>query len=228
MVNPVINTSAGAFMVGLLTSLHCAGMCGPWLCAAMPKPSPSYHVARLISYTTLGIVCGALGSSPLQSMIKSPLMVLPWMLVAVLFGIALGWKPKVPKPMFMRKWHARWMLTHGRTKGAMLGFMTPLLPCGPLYLVLAACLVSGSAARGGEVAFAFTLGTIPLLWIAQASLGRLRMKLTPARMITLQRTLAAVAALMMIWRLRDTIGFGDVPEGACPMCHTSVSAQAAP
>jgi hypothetical protein len=82
--------------------------------------------------------------------------------------------------------------------------------------------------RGGEVAFAFTLGTIPLLWIAQASLGRLRMKLTPARMITLQRSLAAVAALMMIWRLRDTIGFGEVPEGTCPMCHTTASAPAAP
>ena len=222
--DPVINTVAGAFLVGMLTSLHCAGMCGPWLCAAFPKPSAGYHGGRLLSYTVLGMACGTMGAVPLKSLMHSPLVILPWMLVLVLVSIAVGWKPRIPKPLFARRWHARWMLRHGRSKGFVLGLMTPLLPCGPLYLVLAACLVSGSAWRGGEFALAFTLGTIPLLWIAQASLGRLSLRLGPGKMMLFQRSLALLAALMMIWRLRDTVMPTSLPEGACPMCESSLSA----
>lgn len=216
--NPVINTVAGAFLVGMLTSLHCAGMCGPWLCAALPKPSVGYHLGRLLSYSSLGIACGAMGAIPLRNLLDSPLVLLPWMLVLVMASIALGWKPKIPKPLFLRKWHARWMMKHGRAKGFVLGLMTPLLPCGPLYLILAAALVSGSAVRGGEFALAFTLGTIPLLWLAQASLGKLSLRLTLGSMRTIQRTLAVLAIILMVWRLRDTIGLAEVPEGA--MCHS--------
>jgi hypothetical protein len=31
-----VNSPAAAFVAGLVTSLHCAGMCGPLACALMP------------------------------------------------------------------------------------------------------------------------------------------------------------------------------------------------
>ena len=37
---------------------------------------------------------------------------------------------------------------------------TPLLPCGPLYLMLGICTLTGSAARGASLALVFGLGTI--------------------------------------------------------------------
>ena len=52
-----------AFFAGLVTSLHCAGMCGPLACAIMPAAKDNsdpqvvasvYHITRLAGYTALG------------------------------------------------------------------------------------------------------------------------------------------------------------------------------
>jgi sulfite exporter TauE/SafE len=83
--------------------------------------------------------------------------------------------------------------------------LTPFLPCGPLYAVFIALMASGSAARGAEAALAFGLGTVPLLWLAQHQFHRLRLKLTPIRLARLQRGLALVTALLLAWRLHDTL-----------------------
>src|ERR1043165_9937272 len=59
-----------AFILGLLGSLHCAGMCGP-LALALPATSPgasayllgrvAYNVGRIATYGLLGAVFGLLG-----------------------------------------------------------------------------------------------------------------------------------------------------------------------
>ncbi len=216
MASPAMNTVAGAFVVGLLTSLHCATMCGPLLCAALPKPSLGYHFGRMISYTTLGAVAGALGMVPLQKLMKSPLIALPWMLVLLLVAIIIGWKPRLPKPLFLRKFTARWTIQHGPAKGFMLGLITPLLPCAPLYLMLAACLVAGSASLGGQFAFSFTLGTMPLLWLSHVGWGQLRLKLSPQRLRIVQRSVALIALVMVVWRLQTL--HSEAAEPKCPMC----------
>jgi sulfite exporter TauE/SafE len=66
-------------------------------------------------------------------------------------------------------------------------------------------LLSSNAARGAEFGLAFGLGTVPLLWLAQHQFHRLRLKLSPLTMSRLQRGLAFVTALIMAWRLHDTI-----------------------
>ena len=66
---------------------------------------------------------------------------------------------------------------------------------------------------------AFGLGTMPLLWAVQANFGWLRVRLSPAWMTRLQVTLALVAALVISWRLRGTIGFNGVTEAANSCCH---------
>ncbi|HSP43150.1 MAG TPA: sulfite exporter TauE/SafE family protein, partial [Luteolibacter sp.] len=86
-----------------------------------------------------------------------------------------------------------------------MGLLTPLLPCGPLYLVFGAALLAGSAAKGAEFTLAFGLGTVPLLWLAQHSFHRIRARLTPRAMSRLRRGLAFATALMLMWRLHGTI-----------------------
>ena len=63
-----------ALVAGLITSLHCAGMCGPLACALMPAKrddadpqlvSTVYHVTRLAGYTVLGALAGGIGRWPL-------------------------------------------------------------------------------------------------------------------------------------------------------------------
>ncbi len=220
------NTTAGAFVAGLVTSLHCAGMCGPLLCAALPKPTPSYHAGRLVSYSALGAICGAIGSVPLQKMLKTPLAVLPWVLVALMLLIAFGLKPRLPRPMFLRKWYARRLLARQAStpagphwKGFGLGLVTPLLPCGPLYLMLGATLLAGSALQGLQFAAAFVLGTIPMLWVAQGSFGLLGRRLSPQRMSQIQRGLALFAAGILIWRLTGSLMAPEDAAPKCPLCH---------
>ncbi|MDB6135317.1 MAG: hypothetical protein JWM59_3560 [Verrucomicrobiales bacterium] len=227
MGDPVVSTTAGAFMVGLLTSAHCSIMCGPLLCAALPRPSPAYHAGRVVAYTTLGAAAGALGKPPLQLLSHSPAALLPWVLVLLLGSILLGWKPALPKPRFLQRLAMRARLQQSTAaRGLITGLLTPLLPCGPLYLVLAACLVSASAASGARFALAFTLGTIPLLWISQAGWGRLNQSLSAARMRMLQRSMAGLALLMVLWRLIPSGSLsGSTTEAAkvdsvpsCPLC----------
>ena len=83
--------------------------------------------------------------------------------------------------------------------------LTPFLPCGPLYLVLGAALLAGSAAKGAEFTLAFGLGTVPLLWLAQHQFHRIRAKLTPLAMSRLRCGLAFVTALVLALRLHGTI-----------------------
>ncbi|MCU0778862.1 MAG: sulfite exporter TauE/SafE family protein [Akkermansiaceae bacterium] len=211
-------TTFAALLAGLATSLHCAGMCGPIACGlgTLAKSEGErltaatlYHGTRLVSYGLIGAVCGALGRQPLKWFFDSPAVLLPWVLVAVLLAMALGLDKRVPRPAVFNRLTARARFKAGRLSAyggaSAMGFLTPLLPCGPLYLVFGAALLAGSAAKGAEFTLAFGLGTVPLLWLAQHQFHRIRAKLTPLAMNRLRRGLALVTALMLAWRLHGTI-----------------------
>jgi sulfite exporter TauE/SafE len=105
-------------------------------------------------------------------------------------------------------------------RAALLGFATPLLPCGPLYLMFALAMANGSAFKGAEFAMAFGLGTLPLLWLVQSQIHWLGGRLQPATLRKMQRGLAFVAALIMAYRLRETLDFGSESIPSC--CHAGL------
>ncbi len=224
-------TTAAALVAGLATSLHCVGMCGPIACGlgSLAKSEGErltaaslYHGTRLISYGIIGAVCGALGQQPLKWFFDSPAVLLPWVMVVVLMMMAFGWDKRVPRPAILNRFTARARLKASRASAfggaSAMGLLTPFLPCGPLYLVFGAALLSGSAAKGAEFTLAFGLGTVPLLWLAQHQFHRIRAKLTPVAMGRLRRGLALVTALMLAWRLHGTvpIDFGREKSEAKP------------
>ena len=172
-----IHTTLGALVVGLVTSVHCVGMCGPIACglSAMPASesermlaATSYHGARLTSYAIVGAVCGSIGKQPLQWVFNSPVVILPWILVLVFLVFAFGLEKRLPRPAALLKQAARLRFKTARLtpirSGLALGFLTPLLPCGPLYLLFGAALLSGSGWRGAEFALAFGLGTVHIIF----------------------------------------------------------------
>ncbi len=70
-----ITGPVSALLAGLVTSLHCAGMCGPLACSVMParrdEADPHtvatvYHVTRLVGYSLLGALVGGMGRVPLS------------------------------------------------------------------------------------------------------------------------------------------------------------------
>ncbi|HRJ73665.1 MAG TPA: sulfite exporter TauE/SafE family protein, partial [Terrimicrobiaceae bacterium] len=59
-MNAEIHGPAAACLAGLITSLHCLGMCGPISCAACLRrgadlaAAAGYHAARVASYALAG------------------------------------------------------------------------------------------------------------------------------------------------------------------------------
>ena len=90
-------------------------------------------------------------------------------------------------------------------RAGLLGAVTPLLPCGPLYMMLALAMANGSARSGAQFALAFGFGTLPLLWLGQTQMRLLQVRFGPAASVWLRRGLALSAALVMAWRLRGTL-----------------------
>ncbi len=223
-------TVTGAFVLGLATSVHCVGMCGPLACGVTALPggegrrmlaAAGYHVGRVVSYGAIGAACGAIGRQPLRWFFDSPAVLLPWVLVVALLFVGLGLHRRLPRPQWLDRLLARARMKAFRISatrgGTVLGLATPLLPCAPLYfLVFAPLLTSGSAVHGAELAVAFGIGTVPLLWAAQFSFHKLRNLLSPTALPRLQRALALVAALLIAWRMHDTIPFARPAAATTP------------
>ena len=88
-----------------------------------------------------------------------------------------------------------------------MGLATPLLPCGPLYFLVALALLSGSALRGDRVHARLRAGH------GAAALARaIPVSLGPAKTFAalagrMRATLALATAAVIGWRLRATLGF---------------------
>lgn len=214
-----VNTPAAAFVAGLVTSLHCAGMCGPLACMLAPTKGEradaatihsAYHGARLAAYGLLGAVAGAAGGVPAAWFDAPVARALPWVMVAYFVFVGLRLGHRVPRLALLGRVQLAlcgWVRGRpGVQVAAIMGAATPLLPCGPLYFLVALAGFAGSAVAGAELLVAFGLGTVPLLWVAQANAGWVRTRLGPAGLERTRATLALASAAVLIWRLRADFG----------------------
>ena len=231
-----IQTAGAAFMAGLVTSLHCIGMCGPVPCALRGRradaDSPllltSYHLARILSYSLIGGAAGAIGSRALKSLSGELPHLLAWVTVGLFLLIALRLDRWLPKPAWAnRMWG--WVTTRTAvlsplSSGGLIGFFTPLLPCGPLYLLFAACLATDSAWQGAAFAASFGAGTMPLLWLAQGQFLFWSRKISPRWLDWIQRGLALLVCLLLAQRLcfgSTMAQAAEKPsETRCPHCSS--------
>jgi sulfite exporter TauE/SafE len=199
------NSIVAAFLTGVGTSLHCSAMCGPMACAFRVSPL-EYHLSRVISYTLAGALCGGIGLMMQSAFRTGPLHLAPWLFLAVLLLMATGLERRIPMPNFLLQLGTR--LRFERT----LGWLSPLIPCGPLWLMLGVAAATGSILTGSLLLLCFALGTIPLYLGFQLGLGRIQKALGPARLVMLQRSLVWCAAGILAWRL-----FSPSPNGCCSL-----------
>jgi sulfite exporter TauE/SafE/copper chaperone CopZ len=176
-------------LIGLLTSVHCIAMCGginlsqslnsaPDLSQPKPAqlvfPGMLYNAGRLVSYTLVGIIVGALGSVITVSDRFRAVVLFIAGLFMVLMGInMLGLFP------FLRRFtpHLPSFLT-GKIEGQragrgplVIGFLNGFMPCGPLQAMQLYALSTGSPLYGGMAMFLFCAGTIPLMFTLGAAGG---------------------------------------------------------
>lgn len=175
----------GVIAASVVGSLHCAGMCGPFLAFALGLNEPgvsraraqaAYHLGRLVTYSGLGAAAGLLGHAVDLSGEALGLQRAAATLAAVtmiLFGAAalartLGHRLpglKAPKPierLFKRGCDVA-MRIPPIHRAALVGVLTTLLPCGWLYSFALVAAGTAHPAPGALVMAAFWLGTLPVM-----------------------------------------------------------------
>lgn len=209
---PLVN----GFLIGLPFSLHCVGMCGPFAGAFLGKKSAvaSYHGARFVSYILAGLVVGGLGHLLGVQDLTGQGAWISFALAGLLVLFALGVDKKIGSipgvgTLFGKAMRRAGKLTPDK-RAALIGFLTPLLPCGALFAIYGAALLYGSTIDGGLAMAGFALGTMPLLAFAQLQLAWLHQKLGPRGMLWAQRGALLLAAGILIWR-----GMLDLGGASC-------------
>jgi uncharacterized protein len=226
-----VNTPLAGFAAGLVTSIHCMGMCGPLACALLsPRGSSGsahssiaiYHGARILSYSTIGLVAGATGAAVAGLFSLGFAQVLPWAFIALFVVLLFGWEKRIPKIPYLSALFFRIRLRGSQMKqptlAATLGIFTPFLPCAPLYLLFGVALLTGSALEGGKLMAAFAVGTAAPLWLLQSQYIRLQAKLSPMTMRRIQKTLAVASILLISWRAFSIgdVSTAEIPSANCP------------
>lgn len=225
-MTPLFDSPLTALVAGLVTSIHCVGMCGPLACATTHREQPTqsvllYHAGRFASYMTVGALCGGLGASIAPFFNGMPVKLLPAAFAVFFIIVALGWDKRVRMPSWLGKLSAgimrRSTTVPKPAASLLLGLGTPFLPCAPLYLALGVALFSGSFAKGAMLMGAFVLGTIPALALLQLNWSWLSGRISPIWLRRIQRGLALMAAVLILWR--SVGGATLLAPSHCPMCH---------
>ena len=218
-----IATPFTAFVAGLVTSVHCTAMCGPLTCAAFGRARTVwaplvYHGLRTASYCLAGGALGMAGWRAAALFSATPARVLPWAFALLFLAFAFGLEKWIPQPKAVSALLFRFRLATMRpgAVAAVLGFFTPLLPCGPLYLVLGVAVLAGSFQAGALLMAGFALGTVPIPFLLQTQFARL--PFSPTALQRIRQGLALISAALLVWRAVAGANGLSAPMH-CPACH---------
>ena len=210
-------------LVGLLGGVHCFAMCGGIVGAltlGLPREISgrfsrlwpyllAYNGGRIVSYTIIGMLAGALGGAASLLADQHSLMVLRTLAATVMItlglymtglwsgitvlerGGAVLWRQIAPLARKLMP-----VSSPGQAFAA--GLVWGWLPCGLIYSATTWALVSGSWLQGGLLMLSFGLGTLPTLLAIGIGGASLAVWLKKPRL----RVLAGIVLLLFgVWTL---------------------------
>jgi sulfite exporter TauE/SafE len=198
-----------AFLLGLIGSAHCAGMCGP-LALALPATGNRfaqffigrllYNLGRVVTYAALGAVFGLAGQTFAFAGLQRWVSIVAG--IVILAGLAAPrfFSGATAAGAVHRLKSFFGMALRRRTPGSLfvLGLLNGLLPCGLVYVACAATTANDTVLRGIEYMIAFGLGTVPMM----LGISLTGQKLQLALRFKLQRLIPAglvvVGALLLL------------------------------
>lgn len=199
------------FVVGMLTSIHCVGMCGGiMLTQSLSKdsiikenqnklktlmPAVLYNAGRVTSYTIIGGIVGALGSVLSLSLnVKAGLQIFAGIFM-VIMGLNMAGFSAFRKFNIKLPWSS--CKVKNKPKAPFLvGMLNGLMPCGPLQTMQLYALGTGSAVSGALSMFVFSLGTVPLMLVFGAVSGLLSKGYTK-QLLKLSGILVVILGIIM-------------------------------
>lgn len=187
-----------AFIIGLVGSLHCVGMCGP-IAIAFPVTQQNkflfflgrviYNVGRIVSYSAMGAFFGFIGSKITLFGFQQTLSIVIGILLLLYVIIPKRFLHLFPRINLLDRLNKKIknsfsILWNKGSLNSMLliGILNGFLPCGLVYVAIAGAAATGSFINGTLFMILFGLGTLPLMTVV-ALLGKfinlqLRRKLT--------------------------------------------------
>ena len=193
------------FVIGLITSLHCIAMCGGInlsqtlqreaskdISRKMFQNTLMYNMGRVVSYTIIGSILGAVGgmagigdglqsSFLLQGSLKLFAGIIMIIMGVNMLGIFQGLRgclknhaSKLQKISKMHKIQTSFLhkkripfiykkISGGRKTPFIIGICNGFMPCGPLQSMQIVALASGNMFTGAFSMFCFSIGTVPLM-----------------------------------------------------------------
>ena len=224
-------TISQAFLIGLVSTLHCLGMCGG-IMGALSLSLPAevrnnrfylvsfvslFNVGRIVSYMAAGMVAAAFGVEILKAIgLENAHEILRY--VGVVFMVAIGfylagWFPQLARverighPVWKRlePFARKMMPINTPWRALFYGMAWGWLPCGLVYVVLLMTVTAGSSIQGANMMLAFGLGTLPTMLSAGIMTTWVR------RMANSQATRQVIGLIIVVSALASLfIGVGDV------------------
>lgn len=165
-----------ALLLGLASSLHCIGMCGPLVLSVpvqhLPAPKKIagiliYQLGRISTYTILGGLAGIIGYrigvagwQQTFSIIAGGAILL-FLLSRVFIKQTKAWAPFQQKIRKLIGWS---MHQHGFSGMWLMGAANGLLPCGMVYIAIGGAIATGTILNASLFMLVFGLGTLPALF----------------------------------------------------------------
>jgi len=167
------------FVVGLLGSLHCVGMCGP-IVAALPQGEGGkmaflagrllYNLGRVVTYAIIGLIFGLIGKTIFMAGYQQGLSIAVGVVIIVAVITPSRYSQGAITMLGLGKVYARISKLWGRLFSSKsrsslfaIGILNGFLPCGFVYVALAGAVATGGALKGSAYMALFGIGTIPIL-----------------------------------------------------------------
>ena len=168
-----------AFIFGLISSLHCIGMCGPIaMMIPVDRNNPTkkasqiitYHFGRLSAYATIGLIFGLVGKGFFLAGIQQKLSIFIGvaMIITILTPERVLANYNFSKPVFRLISKIKIALgKQFKNKSYQslfsIGLLNGFLPCGMVYVALFGAIAMQSISFGIVYMLLFGLGTIPMM-----------------------------------------------------------------
>lgn len=235
-----------AFMLGILGSFHCLGMCGP-IAMALPLKGVTqvqrmlkvltYNVGRILTYSLFGLLFGIVGKSVVVAGYQQWLSIALGVIVLLLYFLPSSTTSRIP----IMKYAAQLILKLKGLFGSMLqkksysatftlGMLNGLLPCGLVYLAVAGSIATGDMLKGAAFMALFGLGTLPVMafvttasqWISMNVRAKMR-QLIPVFVVLSSCLLVVRGMNLGIPYLSPQFSNTDCTKHSC--CHKVSSTQ---
>ena len=171
-----------AVILGLLSSFHCLGMCGP-IAFALPidrsnsskgaLQSGLYHFGRLLAYGSIGLLFGLIGKGLYLSGFQQRLSILLGllMILTAVLPMRLFNQSSLTRPLYIfigrLKSNLKLYLNKSSYKALFsIGVLNGFLPCGMVYLAMIGAMATSEPLTGAVYMMFFGLGTIPVMSLA--------------------------------------------------------------